>query len=85
MLRIRLTRVGAKKKPRYRVVVIENWRARDSRSVEIVGHYNPQVHPAEIRLNRDRIDHWIRCGARPSEAVSRLLRKAQPAETSVSS
>jgi small subunit ribosomal protein S16 len=76
MLKIRLTRVGAKKKPRYRVVVIEDWRARDSRCVEIVGHYNPQAQPAEVQLDRERIDHWMKCGAQPSVTVARLLKKA---------
>ncbi|MBV8073667.1 MAG: 30S ribosomal protein S16 [Acidobacteriaceae bacterium] len=82
MLAIRLARFGAKKKPTYRVVVIDKERARNSRSVEIVGHYNPVVQPAEIQLNRERIDYWIKNGAQPSDTVSRLLKSA-PAETPV--
>lgn len=75
---IRLARFGAKKKPSYRVVVIEKERARDSRSVEVVGWYNPIAKPAKINLNHERIQHWLGVGARPSATVERLL-KANPA------
>jgi small subunit ribosomal protein S16 len=80
MLAIRLARFGAKKKPTYRVVVIDKERARNSRSVEIVGHYNPVAQPAQVQLNRERIEYWIKNGAQPSDTVSRLLKSA-PAET----
>ena len=79
MLAIRLARFGAKKKPTYRVVVIENERARNSRSVEVVGHYNPISKPAEVHLEHDRISHWMKNGAQPSVTVARLM-KAHPAE-----
>lgn len=83
MLMIRLARFGAKKKPTYRVVVIEKDRARDSRAVEIVGHYNPVKHPAEVVLKHDRIEYWMKNGAKPSDTVARLLKTnpapAQPA------
>jgi len=75
MLMIRLARFGAKKKPTYRVVVIEKERARDSRSVEVVGHYNPVRQPTEVVLKYDRIQHWIKSGAQPSITVARLLKK----------
>jgi len=78
MLRIRMARFGAKKKPSYRVVVIEKWRARDSRCVEVVGHYDPVAKPAVVNLQHDRIDHWVKSGAQPSITVARLL-KANPA------
>ena len=78
MLAIRLARFGAKKKPTYRVVVIDKERARNSRSVEVVGHYNPIAKPAEVQLDHERIEHWIKNGAQPSDTVSRLL-KANPA------
>jgi len=74
MLMIRLARFGAKKKPTYRVVVIEKEKARDGRSVEVVGVYNPVSHPATVRLDHDRIAHWVKVGAKPSATVSRLLR-----------
>jgi small subunit ribosomal protein S16 len=75
MLMIRLARFGAKKKPSYRVVVIDKERARDSRAVEIVGTYHPIVKPAQVNLKHDRIQHWISSGAQPSDTVARLLRK----------
>jgi small subunit ribosomal protein S16 len=75
MLMIRLARFGAKKKPTYRVVVIDKERARDSRSVEVVGHYNPVRQPTEVHLDYDRIQHWIKSGAQPSETVARLLKR----------
>jgi small subunit ribosomal protein S16 len=78
MLKIRLARFGAKKKPTYRVVVIEDWRARDSRCVEVVGHYNPVADPAVVKLDHDRIAYWMKNGAQPSDTVQRLL-KANPA------
>jgi small subunit ribosomal protein S16 len=79
MLAIRLARFGAKKKPTYRVVVIERDRARNSRSVEVVGHYNPVAKPAEVHLNHERIAHWVKNGAQPSDTVNRLL-KSNPAQ-----
>ncbi len=75
MLMIRLARFGAKKKPTYRVVVIDKERARDSRSVEVVGHYNPVRQPTEVKLDYDRIQHWIKSGAQPSDTVARLLKR----------
>jgi small subunit ribosomal protein S16 len=78
MLMIRLARFGAKKKPTYRLVVIEKERARDSRAVEVVGTYNPVANPAKVQLNHERIAHWISRGAQPSDTVGRLL-KTNPA------
>ena len=74
MLAIRLTRIGAKKKPSYRVVVIEKQQARDGRPLETVGFYNPRTQPATIQLNRERIQYWIGKGAQPSETVRGLLK-----------
>jgi len=82
MLMIRLARFGAKKKPTYRVVVIDKERARDSRSVEVVGFYNPISQPHVVTLKHERIDYWIRNGAQPSETVSRLI-KNNPAPAPV--
>ena len=76
MLRIRLARTGANKKPSYRVVVIERDRARDGGFVEIVGHYNPRRDPVELVLKRDRVDYWLGQGAQPSETVRSLLKKS---------
>jgi small subunit ribosomal protein S16 len=74
MLMIRLARFGAKKKPSYRVVVIEKEKARNGRSVEVVGYYNPLTKPATVRFDYERIDHWRKVGAAPSPTVARLLK-----------
>ena len=74
MLMIRLARFGAKKKPTYRVVVIDKERARDSRSVEVVGTYNPISKPKAVNLKHDRIAHWMKNGAQPSDTVARLMK-----------
>lgn len=77
---IRLARVGARKQPYYRVVVIEKERARNGRSVEVVGTYNPRTNPATVDLKRERIDYWRSKGAQMSERVGKLFAKA-PAPT----
>ena len=74
MLAIRLARIGKKKKPFYRVVVIEKTRPRNGRFVEIVGTYDPLKKPAEVKLNAERVKYWIGCGAQPSETVRSFLR-----------
>ncbi len=68
--------MGAKKKPFYRVVVMERRQNRDGSFVEIVGHYNPTSNPPLIDLKMDRIRHWLACGAQPSETVNSLVKKA---------
>jgi small subunit ribosomal protein S16 len=73
---IRLARFGAKKKPSYRVVVIDKERARNIRSVEVVGLYNPVSQPPIVNLKHDRIEFWIKNGAQPSDTVQRLLKNA---------
>ncbi|MBW8746146.1 30S ribosomal protein S16 [Terriglobus sp. 2YAB30_2] len=72
---IRLARFGARKQPYYRVVVIEKDRARNGRSVEVVGTYNPRTNPASVNLNRERIDYWTSKGAQMSEIVAKLFAK----------
>lgn len=73
MLMIRLARFGARKQPYYRVVVIEKDRARNGRSIELVGTYNPRTNPATVNLKRDRIDYWTGVGAQVSDRVQKLL------------
>ena len=73
---IRLSRRGARKQPYYRIVVIEKDRARDGRSVEVVGTYNPRTNPASVELKRERIDYWTGKGAQLSDRVKKLLEKA---------
>lgn len=75
MLMIRLARFGAKKKPSYRIVVIQKERARDSRALEVLGYYNPLGKPAMVNLNHERVEYWIKAGAQPSETVARLIAK----------
>jgi len=74
VLMIRLARVGARKQPYYRVVVIEKDRARNGRSVEVVGTYNPRTNPASLDLKLERIEYWKGKGAQPSDRVAKLLR-----------
>ena len=84
MLAIRLTRMGAKKQPFYRVVVTEKEAKRDGRFVEIVGHYNPCREPMELRLNHERISYWMARGAQPSETVRSLIRKSEQQQATAS-
>jgi small subunit ribosomal protein S16 len=73
MIMIRLARFGAKKKPFYRVVVIEKERARNGRALEVVGTYNPLSTPAQVLLKHERIQHWTKNGAQLSDTVKRLV------------
>lgn len=74
MLMIRLSRIGKKKQPAYRVVVIEKTRPRDGRFVEIVGTYDPLKNPAVVKLDAERVKYWLGCGAQPSDTVRSFLR-----------
>ena len=73
MVAIRLRRVGSKKRPYFRVVVIEAANARDGSFVEILGYYNPRAKPAVVSVDRERLRHWIEKGARPSHTVRTLV------------
>jgi small subunit ribosomal protein S16 len=75
-VRIRLTRVGATKQPTYRVVVADSRSARDSRSIETIGHYNPRTEPVEVNIDEERARQWLSKGAQPSNTVARLFRNA---------
>jgi small subunit ribosomal protein S16 len=75
-VRIRLTRVGATKQPTYRVVVADARSARDSRAIEIIGHYNPRTEPIELNIDAEKATAWLAKGAQPSDTVLRLLRTA---------
>ena len=72
---IRLARVGATNKPVYRIVVIEKDRARNGRSIEVVGTYDPRTNPASVKLQHDRVQHWISVGAQMSDRVAKLVAK----------
>ncbi len=76
-VRIRLTRVGATKRPAYRVIAIDKRRSRDGRALEILGYYDPLTEPATVHLESDRIQAWIGKGAQPSDTVVKLMRQAE--------
>ena len=73
-VRVRLTRVGSRKNPVWRVVVADGRSPRDGRFIETVGHYNPQTKPSTIVLDNERLQHWIDRGAQPSGTVKKLMR-----------
>jgi small subunit ribosomal protein S16 len=75
MLSIRMTRVGSKKKPYFRVVVTEGRTALQSSFVENLGTYNPRSKPAKVEINKERVTYWLKKGARPSDSVRTLLSK----------
>ena len=78
MLMIRLSRVGARKQPQYRIVVIEKERARNGRPVEVVGTYNPRTNPASIEMKRERVEYWVSKGAQMREGVHKLFSRPVP-------
>jgi small subunit ribosomal protein S16 len=73
VLAIRLARIGKKKQPFYRIVVLDKRKPRNGRTVEIVGTYDPLKNPAEIKLDADRVKYWLGCGAQPSDTVRSFL------------
>lgn len=75
MVKIRLTRVGAKNKPAYRIIAIDSKKPRDGKHLEILGFYDPKTQPETIKVNEERIKYWLSVGAQPSEAVEKILRK----------
>lgn len=77
MLAIRLTRMGAKKHPFYRIIVTERENKRDGRFLEILGYYNPCRQPVELKIDQERVAYWLKCGAQPSLTVSRLIKQPQ--------
>ena len=76
MVRIRLTRMGAKKRPFYRFVVADSKSPRHGRFIEILGHYNPIATPMELVVDKEKALYWLSQGAQPSEPVKRLFKKA---------
>ena len=76
MVRLRLRRIGLKGQPTYRVVAADSESPRDGRFLEILGFYNPRTQPATIHLNEDRVFHWMKNGALPTESVEQVFRSA---------
>ena len=87
MLAIRLRRTGSKKRPFFRVVVTDSRTARDSSFVEVLGFYNPRTKPETLTVKRDRLEHWLKLGAQPSDTVRTLVDRmpAAPAAADVAS
>ncbi|MEO6950928.1 MAG: 30S ribosomal protein S16 [Polyangia bacterium] len=79
-VKLRLSRVGAKKNPFYRVVVTDSRSPRDGRFIEHIGVYNPNREPVEIRFDMDRVKHWLSVGATASDTVSELLSQVEKAQ-----
>lgn len=75
-LRLRLTRMGSKKRPFYRVVAMNSETRRDGRALEFLGYYNPMVEPNEIKIDTEKIQKWLDRGAKPTDTVRSLLKKA---------
>jgi small subunit ribosomal protein S16 len=74
---MRLTRIGSKKRPYYRIVVIDKRRARNGRFLEVLGQYNPIANPVQMEINSERAQYWLSKGAQPSETVESILRKKE--------
>src|SRR5437016_10146913 len=83
-VKLRLTRVGSKKNPIYRVVVADSRSPRDGKFIEIIGRYNPQTDPSTIEFDEDKVKDWISKGAQPSSTVKRLMKAKQIGCTSCS-
>ena len=76
-VKLRLTRLGAKKNPYYRVVVADSRYPRDGRFIEVIGTYNPMTEPAEVKIDAEKAKKWIANGAQPTDTVKALLKKAE--------
>lgn len=79
MVKLRLTRMGAKKKPFYRIVAADSRVQRDGRCIEQLGYYDPMKDPFILKVDLDRVDHWVGVGAQPTETVARLIKRAREA------
>ena len=75
-MRLRLTRMGSKKRPFYRIVAMDSATRRDGRALEYLGYYNPMVDPAEIKVDSEKVRFWLERGAKPTDTVRALLQKA---------
>lgn len=79
MVTLRLTRMGAKKKPFYRIVAADSRVQRDGRWIEQIGYYDPMKDPFILKLDLERVDHWLSVGAQPTDTVGHLIAKARAA------
>jgi small subunit ribosomal protein S16 len=78
MVVIRLTREGTKHRPFYRIVAMDRKRPRESRYIDLIGHYNPMREQPEIRVDFNKYNEWIKKGAKPSETVKTLIKRVKP-------
>ena len=85
MLAIRLRRTGSKKRPFFRVIVTDSRTARDSSFVEVLGHYNPRTKPETLDISRERLEHWLKAGAQPSDTVRTLVARMPAASAEAGS
>lgn len=79
MVRIRLTRLGAKKKPFYRVIATDSRSPRDGRNIEQLGYYDPMKNPHQVQLDLERVDYWLSMGAQPSDTAKKLIDQVRTA------
>jgi len=79
MVKIRLARHGAKKKPFYRIVVADERSPRDGRYIELIGTYDPLQNPAGVQIKKERLEKWLQNGAQPTDTVARLIKKVSQA------
>ena len=79
MVRLRLTRLGAKGKPFYRIIAADSRSPRDGRFIEQLGHFNPMTEPNDLKVDLERVDYWLSVGAQASDTVSNLISKARKA------
>jgi len=77
MLKLRLMRLGKKKKPFYRIIVVDSQRPRESKYKDVVGYYNPMTDPAEIKIDKEKVNYWLSRGAQPTETVKSLISKVK--------
>jgi small subunit ribosomal protein S16 len=75
-LKLRLTRMGSKKKPFYRIVAVDSEARRDGRALDYVGYYNPMTEPADIKIDQEKVKAWMERGAQPTDTVRSLLKKS---------
>ena len=75
MIKLRLRRMGAKKRPSYRIVAADSRSPRDGRIIESLGYYDPLTEPSTVKVNEDRVRHWLSVGAQPSDTVRDILRR----------
>ena len=75
MVKIRLTRVGTKNQPKFRIIAVDSQKKRDGSFIENLGFFNPTTHPKEVKIDLERYNHWLSVGAQPSEIVRNLVKK----------